>query len=67
MTGDFAERARKIVGFTIRSIRDIARHPRLKANDRESVAPPEMLSELRDANLQLTRFLREAHEVCAKV
>jgi starvation-inducible DNA-binding protein len=67
MTDDIAERARKIGGSTIRSIGDIARHQRLKDNDDESVAPREMLSELRDDNLQLARFLRAAHEVCAKV
>ena len=65
MTDDLAERARKLGGSTLRSVGDIVRHQRLKDNDRESVAPEEMLSELRDDNLQLTRFLRSAHELCA--
>src|ERR1700686_4925790 len=58
MTDDIAERARKIGGPTLRSIGDIARHQRLKDNDDENVAPRKMLSELRDDNSQLTRFLR---------
>jgi starvation-inducible DNA-binding protein len=66
MTDDIAERARKIGGSTLRSIGDITRHQRLQDNDRENVAPREMLSELRDDNLQLTRFLRAAHEICGK-
>src|SRR6201981_1551291 len=50
MTDDIAERARKIGGTTIRSIRDIAEHQRLKDNDAEFVPPHDMLSELRDDN-----------------
>jgi starvation-inducible DNA-binding protein len=66
MTDDIAERARKIGGSTLHSVGDIERHQRLKDNDKEKVPPEEMLSELRDDNSQLTRFLRGAHEVCAK-
>src|SRR5246127_4461997 len=65
MTDDIAERARKIGGSTLRSIGDIVRHQRLKDNDEETIKPEKMLSELRDDNLQLTRFLRSAHELCA--
>jgi len=65
MTDDIAERARKIGGSTLHSIGDIARHQRLKDNDEETVGPERMLSELRDDNLQLARFLRSAHELCA--
>src|SRR5262252_6347907 len=64
MTDEIAERARKIGGGTIRSIGDIARHQRLKDNNGEQVAPDAMLRELRDDNVQLTRFLRAAHELC---
>lgn len=64
MTDDIAERARKIGGSTLHSIGDIARHQRLKDNDEERIAPRTMLSELRDDNLQLTRYLRAAHEIC---
>jgi len=66
MTDDIAERARKIGGTTLRSIGDVSRHQRLKDNDAESVAPGKMISELRDDNAQLTRYLRAAHEVCEK-
>lgn len=65
MTDEIAERARKIGGSTIRSIGDIARNQRLKDNDNEDIAPGNMLRELRDDNLQLARFLRAAHELCA--
>src|SRR6266852_1389996 len=64
MTDDIAERSRKIGGLTIRSIGDIARHQRLKDNDKESLSPKDMLVELRTDNRELTRFLRLAHEVC---
>jgi len=66
MTDDIAERARKIGGTTLRSIGDITRHQRLKDNDNQDIAAQDMLRELHDDNVQLTRFLRAAHEVCAK-
>ena len=66
MTDDVAERARKIGGTTLHSISDIAKHQRLKDNNQESVAAPEMLHELRTDNRELTRFLRSLHEVCDK-
>jgi starvation-inducible DNA-binding protein len=66
MTDDIAERARKIGGTTLHSIGDIARHQRLKDNDKEKVPAGAMISELRDDNLQLARYVRAAHEVCGK-
>ena len=65
MTDDIAERARKIGGSTLRSIGDIARHQRLQDNDEETVGADKMLSELRNDNAQLARYLRSAHELCA--
>jgi starvation-inducible DNA-binding protein len=65
MTDEIAERARKIGAATLHSIGDIARRQRLKDNDQENVGPHAMLAELHDDNARLTRFLREAHEVCA--
>jgi starvation-inducible DNA-binding protein len=65
ITDDIAERARKIGGFTIRSIGEISRCKRLADNDAENT-PYQMLSELRDDNRCLTGFLREAHETCAR-
>src|ERR1700747_3880687 len=50
MTDDIAERARQIGGTTIRSISDIAKHQRLKDNNKESVSPQEMISELCNDN-----------------
>jgi starvation-inducible DNA-binding protein len=64
MTDTIAERARKIGGTTIRSISDIGKNQRLKDNNKESVAPLEMISELCDDNQHLTRSLRATHEVC---
>jgi starvation-inducible DNA-binding protein len=66
MSDDVAERARKVGGNTLRSIGDIAKHQRLKDDDRESLSPEEMLVDLRTDNRELTRFLRLAHEVCEK-
>src|SRR4029077_14734650 len=66
MSDDVAERARKIGGNTLRSIGDIAKHQRLKDDDRESLSPEEMLVDLRTDNRELTRFLRLAHEICEK-
>jgi starvation-inducible DNA-binding protein len=66
ITDEIAERARKIGGYTLRSIGEISRHQRLKDNDSGNVAPHKMLSELRDDNSQLIEFLRRAHEVCGR-
>jgi starvation-inducible DNA-binding protein len=65
MTDAIAERARKIGGSSLRSISDIARHQRLKDNNGEGIAPKEMLQELCADNVQLIRYLRATHEVCA--
>ena len=64
MTDEIAERARKIGGTTIHSIRDIAEHQRLRDNNAEFVPPVDMLAELRDDNKTLTRELRSAHKLC---
>jgi starvation-inducible DNA-binding protein len=66
MSDDIAERARKLGATTLRSIGDISRHQRLSDNNDEAATPNAMLSELHNDNRQLTAFLREAHEVCAK-
>jgi starvation-inducible DNA-binding protein len=64
MTDDIAERARKIGGTTIRSVGDIVRHQRLQDNNLDSVAAPDMLQELRADTRELTRHLRDTHELC---
>ncbi|MGR9248844.1 Dps family protein [Rhizobium leguminosarum] len=64
MTDDIAERARKIGGTTLRSIGQIARQQRLSDNDADFVTPEDMLSELREDNVQLVSLLREVHGLC---
>ncbi|MDP9174965.1 MAG: DNA starvation/stationary phase protection protein [Planctomycetota bacterium] len=66
MTDDIAERARKIGGTTLRSISDISGHQRLKDNNEIYVTPEDMIAELMTDNQQLTKSLREAHELCEK-
>jgi starvation-inducible DNA-binding protein len=66
MTDDIAERARKIGGTTLHSTGEVSRLQRIKDNDRETVAAPDMLAELRDDNHALVRSLRATHEVCEK-
>jgi starvation-inducible DNA-binding protein len=66
MTDVIAERGRKIGGQTLRSIGDISRRQRLRDDDKESLSPQEMLSELRDDNSQLTGYMRGTHEICAR-
>ncbi|OYX74328.1 MAG: DNA starvation/stationary phase protection protein [Rhizobiales bacterium 32-66-11] len=64
MTDPIAERVRKIGGTTIKSIGQIARQQRLLDNDAEYVTPQDMLSELRDDNVQLVVAMREVHDLC---
>lgn len=63
-TDDIAERARKIGGTTIRSIGQINKQKRILDNDADFVTPNDMLSELRDDNLQLVEEMREVHDIC---
>jgi starvation-inducible DNA-binding protein len=66
MTDDIAERARKVGGMTFKSVSDISKHQRLKDDNAEEVTPEKMLGELSEDNLELTRHLRSAHELCGK-
>ena len=63
-TDVIAERVRKIGATTLRSVGDIARRQRLQDNDANGVTPIQMLTELREDNLQLAAFLRETQDVC---
>jgi starvation-inducible DNA-binding protein len=63
-TDDIAERARKIGGTTIRSIGQISSQKRILDNDADYVTPLDMLSELRDDNLQLIGSMQELHALC---
>jgi len=64
MIDDIAERARKIGGTTIRSIGHIARVKHIEDNDARFVTPEDMLAELKEDNLALTRRMRQTHNVC---
>lgn len=63
-TDAVAERVRKIGGTTLHSIGHIARLQRIADNDREYVAPRDMLVELREDNRRLTASLRSVHSLC---
>jgi len=64
VTDDIAERVRKLGGTTIRSIGHIARLQRVSDNDADYVTAQDMLSELRDDDIQLAARLRETHSLC---
>ena len=63
ITDDIAERVRKTGNTTLRSIGDIARHQRIKDNDKDFVSASDMLAELREDNLALVESLREAKDI----
>src|SRR5690348_14611936 len=65
-TDAIAERVRKIGGTTLKSVGQVARLQRIKDNDAAYVNAQDMLAELRDDNLQLANFMREAHAACDK-
>lgn len=62
-TDELAERVRKIGGMTLRSIGDIARLQRIKDNEKDYVAPRDMLRELMADNKATIAKMREAHKV----
>jgi starvation-inducible DNA-binding protein len=64
MTDDIAERVRKIGGTTLRSVSHIARITRVADNDADYVTPKDMLSELREDNKALVRFMKSLHVLC---
>jgi starvation-inducible DNA-binding protein len=66
MTDEVAERARKIGGTTLRSTGQIAREQRILDNDADYVDPQDMLAELSSDNQQLTREMRQVHDLCNK-
>ena len=59
-----AERVRKLGGKTLRSISHIAELSRVEDDDREFVAPHEMLKELVADNKSVAANMRAAHKVC---
>jgi starvation-inducible DNA-binding protein len=64
MTDPIAERVRKLGGRTLRSIGEIARLQRVRDNQKEYVAPLDMIAELREDNSALAARLRDAHNIC---
>jgi starvation-inducible DNA-binding protein len=64
MTDAVAERVRKIGGTTIRSIGQISRLQRVVDNNAEYAEPLDMIAELREDNVVLTRHMREVHSLC---
>jgi len=48
----------------LRSIGDISRRQRLRYSEAENLTPFQMLTALREDNLQLAACLRETHSVC---
>ena len=65
-TDDIAERVRKIGGTTLHSIAAIARLKTLQDNDKEFVAPGEMLRELMADNKAMAAAMRKAHQLADK-
>jgi starvation-inducible DNA-binding protein len=63
-TDPLAERVRKIGGRTLLSIGQISRLQSLKDNDKEFVAPLDMLRELMEDNKSVAHAMREAHKIC---
>lgn len=64
MTDPIAERVRKLGATTLKSIGQIAQLQKLQDNDENFVAPPDMLTELREDNQKLIVEFRKAHEIC---
>lgn len=62
-TDDMAERVRKIGGTTLRSIGHIAKLQRVNDNDRDYVAPRDMLRELMEDNKTLIHAMRTSHDI----
>src|SRR5262249_26991770 len=64
MTDMIAERVRKLCGTTIRSIGHSKRLQRVLDNDADYVTPHDMLAELREDNIELTKRMRTLHDLC---
>ena len=63
-TDPLAERVRKIGGRTLLSIGQITKLQSLKDNDKDFVAPLDMLRELMEDNKKVAHAMREAHKLC---
>lgn len=63
---DLAERVRKLGARTVHSIGEIARLSSIKDNDKDYVAPADMLVELMNDNKTVIKRMRVAHELADK-
>jgi starvation-inducible DNA-binding protein len=64
MVDPVAERVRKLGGTTLRSVAQISSLQRIKENESAFVDPHSMLTELREDNEALVKYMRELHETC---
>jgi starvation-inducible DNA-binding protein len=62
-TDELAERVRKLGGRTLHSIGEISKRQSIKDNDKDFVAPADMLKELMEDNKAIVRAMRKAHEI----
>jgi len=60
---DLAERVRKLGAKTIHSIGEIAKLSTIKDNDKDFVAPADMLVELMNDNKTVIKRMRSTHEI----
>ena len=65
-TDALAERVRRIGGKTLHSISEIAKHQTIKDNNKDFVAPSDMLKELMEDNKTVIRAMRKTHEIADK-
>ena len=63
---ELAERVRKLGAKTVHSIGEVARLQTIKDNDKDYVAPADMLAELMEDNKKVIRRMRAAHETADK-
>ena len=63
---DLAERVRKLGAKTVHSIGEIARLQTIKDNDKDYVAPGDMLVELMNDNKLVIKRMRAAHQTADK-
>jgi len=62
-TDELAERVRKLGARTIHSISEIAKRQSIKDNDKDFVAPADMLKELMQDHKTVIKAMRKAHEI----
>jgi starvation-inducible DNA-binding protein len=63
---ELAERVRKLGARTLHSIGEIAKLQTIKDNDKDFVAPGDMLKELMEDNKTVIRAMRKAHDIADK-